>query len=527
MNKDNGETTSLWQATAEIPNLPPLSQNLTTDVVIVGAGLAGVTAAYLLCEAGKKVVLVDDGPIGGGETGRTTAHLTSELDDRYHHVESSLGEEAARTVADSQTKAIDEIERIVKKEKIDCDFLRLDGYLFPGVDPAHKETKAESIREFFEKERDAAKRAGITGVELVQEPPVKTMAAGPWLRFPNQAQFHPLKYMKGLVDAIIRMGGTIHCGTHISTFEGGENCRIVSDAGVEVKAKHLLVATNTPVNDWVVIHTKQAAYRTYVIGARVPTGTVPGGLYWDTEEPYHYIRTHPIKNAEGAVEYDILIVGGEDHKTGQDSHPDDAFRNLEDWSRQRFPMIQSIDYKWSGQVLEPHDGLPFLGKNPMDEENVYVITGDSGMGMTNTTCGAMIVRDLILGKANSWSELYDPGRISLGSTPEFIKENVNFFLQYYDWLTPGDVDKISEIANGDGAIIREGLDKVAVYKDEKGQPHFMTAVCPHLKCIVEWNGVESTWDCPCHGSRFDKLGRILNGPALKGLDPVKPTGTAE
>jgi glycine/D-amino acid oxidase-like deaminating enzyme/nitrite reductase/ring-hydroxylating ferredoxin subunit len=522
MSSDSaGQTISVWMATAEVPEQSALASDLECDVCIVGAGISGMTTAYLLAREGQRVIVLDDGPIGGGMTERTTAHLVTALDDRYYELERLHGERGARLAAESHAAAIDRIEQLVAEEKIDCDFERLDGYLFTPPD--------ESIEQ-LEDELKAAHRAGLNDLELVDRAPIKDFDTGRALRFPRQAQFHPVKYLAGLARAILRDGGKIFTHTHASKIEGGkESARIETASGHTITARAVVVATNTPVNDRVVIHTKQAPYLTYVIGARVPAGSVTKALYWDTPDPYHYVRIQSgpfaqIETEEGTVkagDYDMLIVGGEDHKTGQKDDANKRFGWLERWTRTRFPMIEGIEFRWSGQVMEPVDGLAFIGRNPLDEENVFIATGDSGNGMTHGTIAGILLTDLILGRANDWATIYDPSRITLKAGVEFAKENLNVAAQYTDYVTPGDVDSAKEIEPGEGAVLRRGLSKVAVYKDEEGSVHERSAVCTHLGCIVDWNSKEKTWDCPCHGSRFDALGTVVQGPAntnLKGVD---------
>jgi nitrite reductase/ring-hydroxylating ferredoxin subunit len=286
-------------------------------------------------------------------------------------------------------------------------------------------------------------------------------------------------------------------------------------------ADAVVVATNSPVNDLVAIHTKQAAYQTYVIGARVPKGSVTKALYWDTPDPYHYLRIETV--GKGANAYDVLIVGGEDHKTGQEDDANRRFGILERWTRQRFPMIESIEYRWSGEVLEPIDGLAFIGRNPLDEPNVFIATGDSGNGMTHGTIAGILITDLIMGRENEWAELYEPARKTLRALPEFARENLNVAMEYTGLVTPGEVDSIDEIKPSKGAIIRRGLTKVAAYKDEQGEVHERSAICRHLGCVVDWNTLESTWDCPCHGSRYDAYGHVIQGPANSDLPEVEST----
>ena len=510
MQSPSGENVSVWLATSPLIDLPPLAGDQQADVCIVGAGIAGLTTAYLLALDGRSVVVIDDGPIGGGETHHTTAHLVNALDDRYYHLEQLHGERGARLAAASHTAAIETIEEIVGRENIDCEFERLDGYLF--VPPG------ESTDE-LSKELDAAQRAGVK-VEYVEHVPLDFYDFGPALRFPAQGQFHALKYLNGLTHAVKRVGGRIFGAAHAETIEGGARPFVRTSSGYTISAGAIVVATNTPVNDRLTMHTKQAPYRTYVIAARVPAESIPHLLLWDTPDPYHYVRLQH-GNGNGRRTHDYLIVGGEDHKTGQADDFDRRFAALESWTRARFPMIQDVPLRWSGQVMEPVDGLAFIGRNP-GEENVYIATGDSGNGMTHGTIAGLLVNDLIAGRENAWTTLYDPARKSLRALAEFARENANVAAQYADHARPGDVDAVEHIALGAGAVIRRGLKQLAVYRDEMGALYEHSAVCTHLACIVAWNGTEKTWDCPCHGSRFDKLdGHVLNGPAIKGLPPVK------
>ncbi len=513
MRSDSGATTSVWMDSTEMPDLPRVSQDMRTHVCVIGAGIAGMTTAYLLARAGRAVIVIDDGPIGGGETGRTTAHITAALDDRYYDIENLHGHEGSRLAAESHTAAIARIESIASLEDIDCDFERLDGYLFLGGD---------SRKEELEKELDAAHRAGLADVEMVERAPLDFWDTGPALRFPRQGQFHPLKYLNGLARAILRDGGQIFCGTHADKIVDGEPCKVTTSDGHVILADRVVVATNTPVNDWVILHTKQAAYRTFVIGARVPRGAVPRGLYWDTPDPYHYIRLQEVDaRLDPAGLDEILIVGGEDHKTGQKDDADERFRCLEEWTRERFPMVKSIDFRWSGQVMEPVDYMGFIGKNPGTDEHIYIATGDSGNGITHGTIAGMLLSDLVLGRKNDWAKLYDPSRKTLRATGEFLKENLNVAVQYSDWATGGDVGSYDDIPPGTGAVMRRGATKIAVYKDEQGNIHERSAVCTHLYCIVDWNSTERTWDCPCHGSRFDPYGAVVNGPAIAPLSQVE------
>lgn len=499
----------LWLDDVELPRFAPLEEDIHVDVCVVGAGIAGLSTAYALARDGLSVMVLDDGEIGGGETSRTTAHLSNAFDDRYHLVERMHGEQGARLVADSHTAAIDAIERIVAEERIDCAFERVDGYLVvPPGDP-HDE---------LERELEACHRAGLTDVRRVDRAPLEAFETGLALRFPRQAQFHPMRYLAALARAIVRDHGRIATHTRVTAIETGHDGASahvrVGDNGPTVTASDVVVATNTPVNDLITMHTKQYAYRTYVMALRVPRGAMPPLLLWDTPHPYHYARL--ARGTDG----DHLVVGGEDHKTGQeDDDARDRFHRLETWARERFPAAAEVTHRWSGQVMEPADTLAFIGKNPGKDENVWIVTGDSGNGMTHGTIAALLLPDLIRGRENPWATVYDPARKSLRAAWDFTVENLNMLTQYTSWVTGGEVKDESEIPPGSGAVIRKGLRKVAVYRAPDGTLHACSAACTHLGAIVTWNAQAGTWDCPAHGSRFAPDGHVVNGPAVKDLAP--------
>ena len=505
--RTNGASQPLWLHTGPLPTYPPLTSAVEADVCVIGGGLAGLSAAYLLSKAGKRVVLVEALSLGAGESGRTTAHWMPP-DDRYAEIEASFGGDAARRVAQSFAAASDLAESIVQSEGIDCSFKRLDGYLYclPGQD-----TK------ILQDEHDAAKRAGVA-VELVDAVPGNSFDTGPALRFANQAQFHPTRYMAGLAEACERQGTTLYCGTRALDIERAGHRRRVLCEGGQVEAGAVVVATNTPFNDRVVMHTKQAGYRTYVLALEVARGTLPEVLLWDVGDPYYYVR---LDGSDSTSPTDLLIVGGADHKVGQEPDPAQRFRQIEEWVRERYPMAGAVRHAWSGQVMEPADGVAYLGRNPLDSDDVYLITGDSGTGMTHCTIGAMVVSDLILGRPNDWAGLYDPGRLATHGLGEFVKEQANTALQYTDLLTSGHLSGAEDIAPGQGMVLRQGLKPLAVYRDEKDALHVRSAVCTHLGCVVHWNPVEKSWDCPCHSSRFAIDGEVLHGPAATPLPPAE------
>ena len=493
----NAGSTSVWMAEAPVPAFPPLSGDTQADVCVIGAGMAGLTTAYLLLREGKSVVVIDAIGVGGGETGRTTAHFFPP-DERYAEIAERFGIRNAALVANCYRRATDLVESIIADEHIHCGWERLDGYLV---------STSGAWDEVLERELAVTHRLGLD-VQRVERTGLP-WDFGPCLRFARQAQFHPLRYLAGLAEAITRLGGRIYDGPRATEIRAAGDTHTVHTTQGRIDAADVVVATNTPFNDRVVMHTKQAGYRTYVIGARVPKGALPQFLLWDTGDPYYYVRL----TDGGDGQTDVLVVGGQDHKTGQDSHPEHRYDDIEAWTRARFPMAGEIAFRWSGEVMEPSDGLPYLGRNPLDGEHVYVITGDSGNGMTHTTAGAMIVTDLISGSRNSWADLFDPARKAVHGLGDFLGEQANTLGQYADWVRSGDTVPLDAIAPGEGGLVRDGTRLLAVYRHADGQAQALSAACTHLGCAVHWNRAETSWDCPCHGSRFAIDGSVLHGPA--------------
>jgi glycine/D-amino acid oxidase-like deaminating enzyme/nitrite reductase/ring-hydroxylating ferredoxin subunit len=508
---DNGATASVWTDGLVLPAYPPLGDDTYADVCIVGAGISGLTTAYLLAREGHTVVVLDQGDIGAGETGRTTGHLTSLLDDRYFDIEHIHGEYGARLAIQSHQAAIDKIESIVSSEDIACELTRVDGYLI--LDDADGPA-------VLDRELSAIRRAGLTDVAVRHRAPDAPFDTGPCLHIPRQGQLNPLPYLTALAKAVIRDGGRLYGDTRAVEMSGGTTARVRTASGHTVTAGAVVVATNTPVNDVVTIHVKQSAYRTYVIGLTLPQGAMPPALYYDTARPYHYVRVRP--SPDGRTP-DMVLVGGEDHRTGQADDPDRRFARLEQWARDRLPDAGVVAYRWSGQIVEPVDSLGFIGRNPGVIPNIYVATGDSGNGLTHGTIAGILLTDLIAGRDNPWSKLYDPSRRSVRTAAGFVRDNLNVAAHYTRWVTPGEVRTPLSIPPGQGAVIRRGIHKIACYRDDNGVLHEVSAVCPHLFCLVDWNSTERTWDCPCHGSRFDPYGAVINGPAVDNLPPIVDT----
>lgn len=500
----NAVSRSLWLATETVPHFSALMGDVHADVGVIGAGIGGLTTAYLLACAGKKVVVIDAIGIGAGETGRTTAHFFPP-DEWYATLEDFFGREHAAQVSTSFKEATDLVESIIARENIDCNFERLSGYLY---------SLAEDGRAEIDNEFQAAQRAGAESTMLDRVPGLG-FDTGPCVEFKHLAQFHPMKYLRGLASAITKRGGEIYCGTRATDIHHEAERHVIVTSGGKISADAVVVATNTPFNkETMLTHTKQAAYQTYVIGIRVPKGSVPRMLLWDTGDPYYYVR---LAEDDHQPDYDILVVGGADHQTGSDKHPEHRYDEIERWTRDRFPMALLVDYRWSGEVMEPADGLAYLGRNPLGDKNTYIITGDSGNGMTHCTIGAMIISDLICGRETRWEALYSPKRKVKHGITGFIRHQAGVLADYSKWLSPGEVKSTDDIERGQGAIVRKGIHKLAVYRDEAGALHSCSAKCTHLGCVVQFNSAERSWDCPCHGSRFSTDGDVLHGPATSPL----------
>jgi hypothetical protein len=493
---------------------PPLAEDARCDLVVVGSGIAGLSSAFEAARCGARVLVIDRGEITDGMTARTTAHLVSEIDDRYSELINALGEDAARLYHESQIAAINRIETICVDEGIDADFVRLPGYLMPA-ETAH-------MRE-LEEEYDACRKIGVE-VEWTEETPYPLNDDWKALKFANQGRFHPLKYCAGLVRGIQRHGGQVYGGTaYVGHEESGNEVVVRTGHGRTIRAGAALFATNSPVNDRVAIHTKQVPMRTYAMAGRVPVGSVEDALIWDTLWPYHYVRQQPAGDGEN-----WLIAGGEDHRTGTANDMEERFERLEAWTRKHFPSFGKIEHRWSGQVMEPADCLPFSGRD--GSERIYVHSGDSGTGMGNGVAGALNFIALYRNEKAHFADLFDPGRkpTSRYSLGEYVKGQGAVVANLAEYVGSGEVDSADEIKPGEGAVVRRGLAKLAVYRDQDGSVVERSASCTHVGCIVHWNSFEKCWDCPCHGSQFGPDGRVLNAPAIKPLADVDPLAqTAE
>lgn len=511
MNVGDERSTSYWMKDAPAIDASPLRSDERCDIVVIGSGIAGLSTAYELCRFGRSVIVIDRGGIGEGMTARTTAHLATELDDFYSELTRIRGENDARLYYDSQVAAVNRIEVICRDEGIDADFARVDGFLFPAEEGHHAD---------LEEEYQACLQIGVD-VEWVENAPIPGIRTGRALRFPHQGRLHPTKYLAGLARAILAGGGRVYADTaYVSHSEADGRVEIAIKSGHTIRAGAAVFATNSPVNDKVAIHTKQSPYRTYAIAALVPKRSVPDALVWDTNDPYHYVRIQPLDGGE-----DLIIVGGEDHRSGEASDMEKRLADLERWTRERYPSLGKVEYRWSGQVMEPVDFMPYSGRNP-GSRSIFVHTGDSGQGITNAVAGSLTILPLIIGEDSRYASVLEPSRKSFSPTSlgGFIRSQAEVVKNMAEHIGPSEVSSVDEIAPGEGAIMRRGAFKIACYKSDDGTVTQRSAICTHVGCIVHWNTFEKCWDCPCHGSHFSPAGNVLNGPAVTPLAEVDDAG---
>ncbi|MBX9772944.1 MAG: FAD-dependent oxidoreductase [Xanthobacteraceae bacterium] len=505
MNAFDERSRSLWMDTT-VADAPPLREDARADTVVIGSGIAGLSIAYELALQGQKVVVLDRGRIAGGMSARTSAHLTPQCDDGFQALTDLRGLDGAKVFYESHAAAVDRIEAIQEEESIACRFRRVNGYLFPaiGTDPAEEITP----------ELEATKKVGMP-IERHTGLPFKGQETTRCLRYPGLATFHPLRYLRGVATALAKRGVELFADTPVTAVEEKDGAVSVRTASnVTISAANAVVATNSPINDRFALHTKLAPYRTYAMAITMPPDLIEDALYWDTLDPYHYVRVEP---GRGDTRY--LIVGGADHKTGEADDGWARLEGLESWIRGLLPPLGNVTHRWSGQVLDTIDFAAYIGRNP-GNEHVYVHTGDSGQGLTHGVVAGILLSRLIIGEKCPWAEFYEPSRATLSAAKNFIVENVTAVKNFAEYVAPGELKSVDELKPGHGAIIREGLRKVAAFRDNHGRVHRLSASCTHVGCHLHWNSLERCWDCPCHGSHFSIDGTPLNAPAVAPLQEI-------
>jgi len=500
-------TTPFWvESTPDFPKFQPLDRDVQVEVAVVGGGITGLTAAYLLTAAGKSVALFERRHSVEVDTAHTTAHLTMVTDLRIGELVSSFGRDHAQAAWDAGLAAIAQIEAIAADEQIDCDLARVPGYLH--LAPGHKPADVTRLQE----DARLASELGFDA-DFVDGTP---LTGAPGVRFDHQARFHPRKYLAGVAQAIVRRGGRIYEECEAQDFSREERSFKVN--GHTVRYEALVLATHTPLmgratmTSASLFQTKLALYTSYVVAGQVPKGQLPDALLWDTADPYHYFRLTPL------ADHDLVIYGGEDHKTGQVSDTNACFSRLEETVTRLVPGIR-LTHRWSGQVIETPDGLPYIGETA---EGQFAGTGYSGNGMTfGSLCGLMAC-DHILGRPNPWSGLFDPGRKKfVDAAWDYLTENKDYpYYRIRDRFAGAKTRSLRSVPRGTGSVVELNGEQVAAYRDAAGALSLCSAVCTHMGCLVVWNTAEHTWDCPCHGSRFATDGSVIAGPAESPLPPA-------
>lgn len=506
MNADHSPIRSVW-TDVEPASRPKLSAPVDAEVVVIGAGLSGLSVAYELQKGGRSVVVLDASRIGGGETERSSGHLSFGLDDFYDRLIKHRNLEAGRAYYESQSAAVDRVEAIVREEGIDCDFARLDGYLI---------STSVDDDDLLDQERLGARKAGVPGVGFVDQAPLQGVDTGAALRFPKQARFHPLKYVLGLAAAFERAGGRIFGDTLVTVLSDAADQVVVrTREGVELHPAQAVAAAHNAFGAGVPFHSKQTPVRTYLLAAQTPKGSAADILLRDTADPYTYVRIQP------AGEHDLLIVGGQDHKVGAADDAAERFERLEGWARKHFHQMSEVTHRWSGQLFEPDDFVPFIGRVP-GQERLFTVTGGSGEGATAAAMAGLVLRDLVNGRETPWAAVYDPSRTMpvVSAVAEFVKDQAGMVANLVERMTPGEVKSVDDLSPDSGAVVGQAGGKVAAYRDVEGGLHRHSAECTHAPCLLRFNSFERCWDCPCHGCRYGVDGAVLAGPATESLAPV-------
>lgn len=497
-------TEPYWQQGTSLPRFPKLDRDIDVDVVVIGGGVTGITTAHLIKESGARVALIERDLCCSNDTGHTTAHLTYVTDTRLNRIVKKFGKDCAQAYWDAGAVAIDEIERLVAKNGIDCELRRLPGYLHAPLFEELTKEELHSLQEDYE----YARELGFS-CEYLEKVPFTDRSG---IRFYDQGALHPLKYLGGLLKTIPGRGSYVFEQSKVTEFTA-DPLRVTAGA-YRIAADFLVIATHSPLigNSSAIgatlFQTKLTLFTSYVSGARLPRGSLPGALWWDTSDPYYFLRV------ENLVDCDYAIFGGRDEKTGQEESAVKQLEKLEHDLQRLMPAAETGE-RWLGQVIETADGLPYIGETA---ERQFIGTGFGGNGFTLGTVSALMARDRFLQRANPWSELFDPGRKTISSGWRYISENVDYpYHLIRDRLKRAQLQTAERLAPGEGGIIEERGRKIAAFRDRSGHLHRLDPSCTHMRCQVRWNDADCSWDCPCHGSRFKATGEVMGGPAATAL----------
>ena len=503
------ETESLWIDTTPETSFAPLDGDRSVDVAVVGGGIVGLTAADRLKAAGKTVAVVEADRIVEGVTGKTTAKVTAQHGLVYADLVDRFGEKRARQYARANQHAVETIADRVEADGIDCGFERT---------PAYTYVRSRDDRDAVKDEVAAARNLGLPASFVESTPlPFETAAA---IRVDDQAQFHPREYLLSVADDVDGEGSHVFEQTKATSVEGGQDSRVETTRGTVV-ADDVVVATHFPLVDGGRYFTRMRPKRSYVMAVRLNEDP-PVGMFYEPSDPYFSVRTHRIgdvdsNGTEGSRDERLVLFGGQDHKTGHEGDARERYRRLEAHVRERFD-VASVEYQWSTQDYVTADSVPYVGELGPATEHVYVATGFGGWGMTNGTAAGTMLAERILTGSHEWADVFDPARFTPSSVPTLVRENVHAGKEFFEgWLAKLNASDVESLDPGEATVLREGGTPTGVYRDDEGRYGSVSAVCTHTNCIVEWNDAEKSWDCPCHGSRFEPDGAVIDGPATEPL----------
>ncbi|GAA1802541.1 FAD-dependent oxidoreductase [Luedemannella flava] len=497
------ELTSYWTATSATTDHPRLAADIEVDVAVIGGGIAGICTAWELARAGRGVVVLEADRVAASTTGNTTAKVSAAHGLVYDRLRSSMGAEVARLYASAQLDALGRVRETVADLGIACDLEERASYCYV-TDPG----QVGPLRD----EADAASAAGLPASLVTATGLPFAVAAA--VRVDGQAQFHPRGYLLALADDLVARGGQIVERTRVTSMDAGEPCRLVTEAGATVTATDVVVATHYPFVDRVGLFSRLKPRRELVVAGTIPADADPEGMYLTTEENTRSVRTAPYREGQR-----LLIVTGE-HFTPGDGDVESRWARLADWATANFG-VEGLSYRWAAQDNLTPDRMPFVGALPHGKDHAYVATGFNAWGMTNGVMAGRLLAALLTGRSLPWAPTFDPSRVRpLVEGPAVVRANTAVAAHFVgDRMTTG-AGSVAELPAGAGAVIRVDGQRRAVYRDDAGQLHAVSATCTHLGCTVAFNDAERTWDCPCHGSRFDPDGAVLHGPATTALPPA-------
>lgn len=495
-----GEEESIWLASSETTDYAPLAGGLTVDTAVVGGGIAGITTAARLVDAGQDVALLEADRILNGVTGHTTAKLTSLHGLIYDHVRSTFGEREARLYGEANETAIDYVEDQVEERDLDCEFERAPAYTYVDDD---------GRRAAVEREAMAAKHLGLPAT-YTESTPLSSDVAGA-VRFDDQARFDPVTYLRSQAERVAADGHLFE-RTRATDLDPGSPVEVETERGT-VAADQVVVATHFPLYDHGLYFARMKPKRGYLLAVRLD-GPVPEGLHYRPGEPYFSVRPHPTGDES------LALVGGQNHRTGHAGDGFERYRKLEREARHHLD-VESVEYRWSTQDYSSVDKVPFVGQLAPQTDDVYVATGFGGWGMSNGVAAGLLLSDLVRGVDNEWQEVFTPTRLKPGAAArDLLEHNLHTAKDFVEDRLPSPADDTPRLERGEGTVVQEGTGAVGRYRDEEGETHVVSAVCPHMGCILDWNGAERTWDCSCHGSRFEYDGAVIDGPAMTDLDAL-------